>query len=165
MMKYLYILRHGKAIAQESSIDDHSRPLTPRGIRDSHRAGTFIKNNYILPDLIISSTASRAKMTAENTAHSCGYQGTIELKRTLYLCSANTYLKTLQKISDNIHCVLLVGHNPGMEKLVKTLAGHYEEFPTAALATFELSIHHWSEVLTKKPVNLHALWRPKEHAR
>ena len=68
----------------------------------------------------------------------------------LYGADANELLARLRHVPAAIGSVLLVGHNPGIEDLARTLAGDAlaleEKFPTAALADLRLPIRTWAEL-------------------
>ena len=83
-MKTLLILRHAKAVSKNPSLSDHDRPLDKLGENDALHMGKLMKDKDIIPSFIISSTALRAKTTAELVAKGCGYQGDIVLNQSLY---------------------------------------------------------------------------------
>ena len=76
-MKTLLVLRHAKSSWNDSALKDHERPLNDRGKRDAPRMGQLLNDHKLTPDLIISSTAKRARKTAKKVADSCGYQGEV----------------------------------------------------------------------------------------
>lgn len=161
-MKTLLILRHAKSSWDDSGLDDHDRPLNKRGLRTAPLMGELIRAENIVPDLILSSTARRARETAYIVGENCGYDKAVELNSSLYPTSAPTCLNLLAEVDDANNNVLLVGHNPGLEHLVEHFAGHYERLPTATLVQFGFEIESWSDLsdqTTAIPVNL---WRPKE---
>jgi phosphohistidine phosphatase len=67
-MKTLFILRHAKSSWKEQDLPDHDRPLNKRGKKDAPRMGKLLTDEDLIPDLIMSSTAARAKKTAELVA-------------------------------------------------------------------------------------------------
>ncbi len=77
-MKTLLVLRHAKSSWKDSGLADHDRPLNKRGKHDAPRMGTLLAKEDLVPDLIISSSAKRAKSTAEAVAMNCGYDGEIQ---------------------------------------------------------------------------------------
>ena len=83
-MKTLLLLRHAKSSWKESSLTDHDRPLNDRGQRDAARMGQLLTDEDLLPDLILLSTATRARTTAELVAASSGFDGEIRLDGELY---------------------------------------------------------------------------------
>ena len=83
-MKTLLILRHAKSSWKEQDLQDHDRLLNKRGKNDAPRMGKLLKDENLIPDLIMSSTAVRAKKTAELVAKACKYKGKIVLNHSLY---------------------------------------------------------------------------------
>ena len=63
-MKNLMIMRHGKSDWDAGVLGDHDRPLANRGIVSAERMGEVIRDLGIIPGLVISSTAVRARATA-----------------------------------------------------------------------------------------------------
>ena len=125
--------------------------------------GHLIRDQNLVPDEIVSSTAVRARTTAEAAAEACGYAGELTLTDELYLATAGEILRYAQERTDESYeRVMLVGHNPGMEDLVGMLSGRRETFPTAALAVFELEIDRWAKLELGVHTKLQNLWRPKE---
>lgn len=162
MSKTVLILRHAKSSWSNTALSDHDRPLKARGERDAPRMGRLLREQGLLPDLIITSTARRARDTAELVAQGAGYEGEVEETRSFYHAPPRAYLERLRALPPEIGCVLLVGHNPGMEELVKVLAGVAERFPTAALANVALPITSWDQLTPRTGGQLLHLWRPKE---
>ena len=52
-MKTLLLLRHAKSRAKETSVPDKMRPLSDRGKYDIYKMTKFLKNNKLIPSLII----------------------------------------------------------------------------------------------------------------
>lgn len=161
-MKLLLILRHAKSSWKDRSLDDHDRPLNKRGRRDAPRMGRLLRQEDLLPDLILSSTAVRARTTAEIVADTSRYEGALELTPELYGAEPEVYISLLGRLDDDYHNVMVVGHNPGLEQLLHTLTGTEESLPTAALAKIELEIDAWSALDRSRRGSLVQLWRPKE---
>jgi phosphohistidine phosphatase len=161
-MKELLLLRHAKSSRDEPDLDDHERPLNERGERDAPRMGRWLRHQRILPDRIVSSTAVRARATAQKLAAACGYAGEIGLTPRLYLAEPDECLAVLREIPDRDGSVLLVGHNPCFEDLVERLVGRPERMPTAALARIALPLGRWQDATLAVRGELLALWRPKE---
>ncbi len=160
-MKQLLILRHAKSSWQDSNLDDHDRPLNRRGQRDAPRMGRLLSDEGMVPDRIVSSTALRARTTAEEVAAAGGYRGAVTLSRELYLASPREFLRLLREVDDACTSVLVVGHNPGMEELVLALTGEDETMPTAALARVDLPIDSWNGLRSGVRGRLVGVWRPK----
>lgn len=162
-MKELLILRHAKSSWDDSSVDDHERPLNSRGERDAPRMGELIRDEQITPDLIITSDAVRAATTAEAVASATGYAGAIVREPRLYLAGSDDIIRLLRELTDdNTTRVMIVGHNPGLEQLVSQLTGERHDFPTAALAQVVLPIDIWRNLGPETEGSLANFWRPKE---
>ena len=162
-MKTLLLLRHAKSSWKDDSITDHERPLNKRGKKTAPLMGHLLRENNLVPELIVSSTAVRARTTAEAAAEACGYPGEVIVTDELYLATAGEILKYAQDRTEaTLGRIMLVGHNPGMEELVNILSGQREPFPTAALAVFELGIDSWRKLELGIEVELENVWRPRE---
>ena len=161
-MKTVLILRHAKSSWKHPDLDDHDRPLNRRGLRDAPRIGRLIAGADLVPDLIFSSSAVRARTTAEAVAAESGYTGPIEIKRELYLAEPSVYLELLAGLDDRFGRVMVVGHNPGMADLVEELTGTFDAFPTAALAHVRLPIEGWQAAYARLRGELIDLWQPRE---
>ncbi len=122
--------------------------------------GEHLQQANLQPELIISSTAKRARKTASKVAQQCGYQGVIELQGTLYLAPPDAYVETLRNVDDSVNRVMVVGHNPGLEQLLALLTGHHTPLPTATLAHVELDVARWRDMNTQTRGVLMDLWRP-----
>jgi phosphohistidine phosphatase len=162
-VKTLLVLRHAKSSWAEDGIDDHARPLNTRGERDAPRMGRLLKAQNLLPDLIISSDAVRARSTAEAVRAAAQVRKAIQLEPRLYHASAAEIIAVLRAVVDEAAAsVLIVGHNPGLEELLARLTGAHESFPTAALAHISLPIDRWSDLKSSTRGTLVELFRPKE---
>jgi phosphohistidine phosphatase len=150
-MKTLLILRHAKDLPKDSNLSDHDRPLDKAGEDDALRMGKLIKDKDIIPSIIISSSALRAKTTAQLVAKGCGYQGDIVLNSSLYEAKPKDYLDILDTLSDRYSSVLIVGHNPVIEETVQMLTGSPDvlAIPACAIAHFSLQIEKWSDFSSK----------------
>jgi phosphohistidine phosphatase len=161
-MKTLLILRHAKSSWSKPGLADIDRPLNKRGKSDAPRVGSAIRKADLVPDLIISSPAIRARKTAVAVAEACGYEGEIEINDDFYPGDPESYIKTLQSLPDDTQSVMVVGHNPGLEELLETLTGESAALPTAALAQVRFPISNWLEVNDEPLGVLVNLWRVRE---
>jgi len=161
-MKTLLVLRHAKSSWNDPALDDHERPLNKRGRRDAPRMGELVREYGLIPDVIISSDAVRARVTAEAVAEAARYAGEIRLDPHLYLACPADILSLLATVRENAGPVMIVGHNPGLEKLVEQLTGDRQDMPTAALAQIGLPIDQWRDLKRSTRGTLVGLWRPEE---
>ena len=161
-MKTLLVLRHAKSSWNDPALDDHERPLNDRGLRDAPRMGELVREYGLIPDVVLSSDAVRARLTAEAVADVAGYAGEILLDPRLYLAGPTDILSLLPSVRENAETVMIVGHNPGLEQLVEQLTRKRHDLPTAALAQIDLPIEQWRDLTLSTRGTLMGLWRPKE---
>ena len=150
--KELLLLRHGKSDWNTDSTDFY-RTLNNRGKRNAQQMGEWLDDQSLPPDLIISSPATRALTTAEIVSLAMGITvDSIETDKSIYEASLSDLQHALSQIPDSVHRLLMVGHNPGFEYLVHSLAPNIPTatngnlMPTATLAYFQLD-SQWSTVI------------------
>ena len=161
-MKTLLVLRHAKSSWKDDSLADHDRPLNKRGKQEAPIMGKLIRDMDLVPDLIFSSTAKRARSTVELVVEESGYEGDVVYSRELYAADSEATIKSLSELADEYDRVMVVGHNPGLEQLVEELTGEYQPLSTASLALVQLPIQSWAELLGEDKGKLENIWRPKE---
>ena len=169
-MHSLYLMRHAKSDWHSSARSDFERPLNQRGAKDAVRMGQWFQQQNIVPGLILSSPAERAKQTAMAVAEAMGIASDeIQFQRDLYLADRATLLKMLYRVPEQTESVLLVAHNPGLDDLVEWLApeptplsASGKLMTTAAVAVFEVP-ESWAK-LKRNTAFLRHLLRPKELA-
>ena len=161
-MKTLLLLRHAKSSWKDGDLDDHDRPLNKRGKREAPRMGQLLRDEKLLPDLILCSSAKRCRKTAEHVIAASGYRGEMRVTGELYEADAGKLRLVLAGVPDEAAVVLLIAHNPGLEELLDSQVGVYTPLTTAALAQLELPIHHWWELNDKTRARLVNLWQPRE---
>ncbi|MBL1082963.1 histidine phosphatase family protein [Streptomyces actinomycinicus] len=141
-LRRLVVLRHAKS-AWPEGVEDHRRPLAPRGLRDAPAAGRALAAAGSLPDLALCSTAVRARRTWEMAAAEWATPPTVRYDRRLYGAGVPELLEVVRETPPEVETLLVVGHNPGLEELVQELAEDglddtlervREKFPTAAIA-------------------------------
>lgn len=166
-MKSLLLMRHAKSSWDDPTLDDHERPLKSRGRRASQRMGQLLVDRALIPDIVVCSTAVRARQTWELLAVRLAAlpvaQPRVEFESRLYHCPPATFGEVLSELASSVEMALLIGHNPGLEDWLLQLLGRNEIFPTAALAHLLFECDDWSDVAQKSPgVRLAHIWRPRE---
>lgn len=124
----LYIVRHGKASQDSPSGADHDRPLKERGRRQSAWLGETIASASVRPAKILTSDIDRAMETARII------QGILEVpleidERLRIDLPPGRALGAIDH--QNEPALMLVGHNPQLSLLVRSLTG----IATAVLRT------------------------------
>lgn len=150
-MKSLYLVRHAKSSWDQVALDDFERPLTDRGHRNAIMLGKLLKEQKIIPDLLISSPANRAAMTARLISEQIKYLlSDIIFDPKIYLASTSLLYDILRTLKNEYEQVMIVGHNPGLTSLVNDLADEdVPNLPTCSIYGLRLKIKSWSE-LSKK---------------
>jgi phosphohistidine phosphatase len=154
-MKTLYLLRHAKSDWGDPGLDDHDRPLAPRGERAATVMGVHYAQQQYQPTLVLCSSARRTRQTLETLLPHLPGDPELVVEQRIYLASCGQLLSRLQEICDGQSRVLLVGHNPGIADLARTLAGSGERaslrrlaarFPTAASAVCGFDLECWRDL-------------------
>lgn len=157
-MQELILLRHAEALPASSGDEDLHRSLSPRGEQEALAAGRWLAAHGVRPDRLLCSPAQRARRTAELAAKAVAPDGAIGLAQDIYDATPGELLALLDQHAD-ARCVLLVGHNPGIERLVALMVdGRSDDFrgmPPAGLAVL-----HLQGVLEPGNARLDAFWSP-----
>jgi len=161
-MKTLFILRHAKSSWDNASLSDFDRQLNERGLQAAPLMGNVMRTNQFQPALILSSPAKRAEQTAILVKEAAGFGGEIKYEKRIYEASPATLLEIVAEQNNRLESVMLVGHNPGLENLIRALTGEMQPMPTAALAVIDLETNKWSELNSSTNGKLRTLIRPKE---
>ena len=160
-MKRLLVLRHAKSSWADTSLDDWQRPLNDRGRRDAPRVGAWLRDRSLVPDLIVTSDAVRARETAAAVATAAGYTREIVVEPPLYHATPADAVAVLKSLGNQTaRTVLVVGHNPGLEGLVSRLSGEHHDLVTAALVELAVPIDRWSELDVTIAATIGETWQP-----
>lgn len=170
VMKTLHLLRHAKSSRDDPKLDDHDRPLSPRGIEDAMAVAEHCATAGLQPDLILCSSALRTRATLGLLIPYLPPVPRIEIEPGLYLASLPELLTRVRAVDDGVSNLLVIGHNDGLHEFAAALAGSgdakllarlREKFPTAALASFGLALGGWRG-LTAGAGELTGLVTPKD---
>lgn len=154
-MPRLFLLRHAKSDRSDGSMDDHDRPLAPRGRRAAPAMAAYMESEGLVPRIVLCSTATRARETWKLMADRLGKDATVIYDEELYGASRPEILQVLDRLDDEASPALVVGHNPGIEVTARALADSGDgealermnaKFPTAALAVLEVDQRTWTEL-------------------
>ena len=155
-MKQLTILRHAKSSWDKPEQDDFDRPLNDRGRKAAARMGRELEKRGMRFDVVLASPAARVRETLDGLAKRHGhFDPDIRFEKALYLADSATLLDQLKSLSDDVRAPMLVGHNPGLERLILLLTADdgkglrervAEGYPTGALAVIDLPAARWSGV-------------------
>ena len=148
------LLRHAKSSWDQPDLADHERPLTERGVRAAGLIGRYLGERGASVDLVLCSTAVRARQTFDHVLGSIG-RPEVRFESDIYGADAASLIGMLRELTDPIRSVLVVGHNPAMHELAVLLVGDgnaaareslRERFPTGALATISAPPGSWRDL-------------------
>ena len=146
-MKTLLFLRHGKSDWSADFEHDHERPLKKRGVKAAKRMGQFLAQAGPVPDRVVTSTAVRAKTTAELAKEAGGWGAPLRETRALYEAGPEDLLREVRAEADDAETLMLVGHEPTWSSTVsRCIGGGDVRFPTAALARVDFDVERWADV-------------------
>lgn len=143
-LKRLMLLRHAKS-DWHGDVADHERPLSGRGHRDAPLIGRWMVEHDAVPDLILTSTALRARQTCIWVCQELGEKApTPRLEPKLYAATATEMLTVINHVPDTATSVLVIGHLPGIQNLAMRLASVNSDED----AVVDLASHYPSAGLT-----------------
>lgn len=164
-MKTLYLLRHAKSDSEGWSGQDFERPLNERGKHACTAMAAHLREQGILPGIVLCSTAVRARETLAGIARVLDWPGAegrpaFVFRDELYLASQNELMAEVRGLDDCAPSAMVIGHNPGLEVFAIEFAqggakgsGDRDAFealerkyPTAALATLTFDLDRWRDL-------------------
>lgn len=144
MSRELWLLRHGQA-EHNGNINDSDRRLTAKGEQEVKRVGQWLQQAHLCPDVLLTSPATRAYMTAHIIADALAWNEIkLQQDKRLYFEGMESIKTLLSELPASLARVLIVGHNPDFTELVVDLVGNdklpavEELMPTATLVRLQL---------------------------
>src|ERR1700730_11813916 len=95
--KQLFLLRHAKSSWDDPGLDDHARPLAPRGRRATGLIAQHLGSAQIAPPLVLCSSARRTREPLDAVAPS----GETVIEPELYGANASAVLERLQRVPED----------------------------------------------------------------
>lgn len=151
-MKQLVLVRHAKSSWEMGDVTDFNRSLNDRGLRDAPEMAARLKKRSITPDLIISSSAVRAKTTATIFKEILQIpDASFQLDDELYLAEYTYFMKLVAECSDDIHSLMLFSHNPGITAFAYLISSkinvRIDDMPTCGIFGVQFETDHWKDFL------------------
>ena len=152
MAKRLVLVRHAKSSWADPDLADHDRPLKGRGRRAAGVVGRYLRDAALLPDLVLCSSATRARETLALLELPAATD--VRIEDELYGATADDLLARLRTVPPTVGSVLVIGHNPAVEELMWMLVDRGDRlpdrlpdrFPTAAVAEVRFPAASWQEL-------------------
>jgi phosphohistidine phosphatase len=147
MLRYLYLLRHAQSADKQIGQTDKERALTPIGLMEARAVGIFFKEKSLIPELIITSSALRAKTTSQTVAKILNYDvEKIVTEDCLYEATISTFSQILSKLDYQIKNVLLVGHNPVLTFFADSIIDQQNSLRPAEVLVLKSKAANWIDV-------------------
>ncbi|HXW33262.1 MAG TPA: histidine phosphatase family protein [Acidimicrobiales bacterium] len=177
--RHLWVLRHAKAEAALPGESDHPRKLTDRGKRQARKVrsegvGLATAAGAPLPGIVLTSSAARARETAELVLPALG-GAELEEEPSLYGADPDDVIELVRNRDDDSDSVMVVGHNPTLEDLVFMLVGGmrdesdsagarpFEGLRTGDLAVVLVDIASWSRLHIGTDAHIECAYSPHGH--
>ncbi|MET7379671.1 histidine phosphatase family protein [Streptomyces sp. NPDC005526] len=164
----IVLFRHAKA--DWPQVSDHERPLAERGRMDAAVAGRKLADSGLPFDLALCSTSVRTRETWKLAVHELPHRPKTVYEERIYEASPGELISVLNETPDDVHTVILIGHNPGVQGLAEVLSDSAEPearewmrrrgFPAAAFAV--LSFDGSWKSLEPATASLDSYWAPSE---
>lgn len=139
-MKQLLVMRHGKSDWHAGATTDHGRPINDRGVASAVAMGRLLTDAGLVPDGVLSSSALRARTTAELATEAGEWPVTVDATDGFYEASVDDVLARLSLVGDEVDRLLVVGHQPTWGALVWRLTGGAVAMRTATVAVVDLHL-------------------------
>lgn len=156
-MKTLIVFRHAQA-EHPSDVQDHERPLTKQGVREARRMGRLLRG--LQPELVLCSTALRARSTNEEALVAAQLSPSVQELSQLYDSDVPQHFDAMCRVDGSINRLMIVGHNPTLERLVSQLASRPIVMRTGTLAVVAIPAQSWQVVDPSLPGTLVGLFDP-----
>jgi phosphohistidine phosphatase len=170
-MLQLLLLRHAKSSWGDPGLDDRDRKLSARGKAAAQAMGRTMRQRKLVPDLVLCSPARRARDTWSLAAEELKVAPRLQSEEDVYdFGNGGKLVDLIRAKGGKAKSLLLVGHNPSMERLAQRLSGKGDKklrerlekkYPTGALSVFEADIPSW-EAFADEVFALTHFIRPKD---
>lgn len=146
-MKSIYLVRHAKAGWHDPSMPDFKRPLTNRGHAEAEAMSAHLLSQEIVPEMLVSSPATRALETAEIFADTLGFdRSCIRENIGIYEGGLEELASIVRSLPDGYDAVMIFGHNPVISSFIDWLTGKpAESMETCGVAKIDLECRKWKE--------------------
>ncbi len=148
MERKLFIIRHGKSSWDNEGLDDFDRPLAERGIRSANDMAQRLNELGQVPELILSSPASRALNTALIMSGIWGLEASaLQIHDPIYMAYVSEIEQVVAEVPSEIQNLAIFGHNPSFTMYAnKFLEEQLDNLPTAGVVIVTLDARGWNGI-------------------
>jgi phosphohistidine phosphatase len=160
IMRRVIVVRHAESEPESDGLGDHGRTLHARGRRDAARVGARLRELGWVPQVVVSSDATRTRETWEHMAAALGSAPAVTFTRDLYLMGIDEIRAVLHDLRAEVDTAMVLGHNPGWEDAVHALCGVRARMMPCAAALLRAPADAWPDVAARSSWTLDELVRP-----
>jgi phosphohistidine phosphatase len=167
----LLLFRHAKSAWDDPNLEDFERPLNQRGRSAALLMGRLLEERGLIPDVVLCSAAKRARESLGLARAEWSPSPEVKEVAEIYRLMPSDYFDLIQQNGAGASRLMVVGHNPAMERTAQLLAGSGDEdtrnllaegFPTAAVAVLGFdAATNWAEIEAGQG-RLTAFFRPRD---
>lgn len=159
----LILMRHAKSDWTIQVPTDHERPLNKRGRREAPRIGSRLVTLGWVPELILSSDATRTRETCQLVLQEFGPSPHLILLESLYHGGPREIANAILDTGHFCNPIMVVGHNPGWEEAVCCWSDQSIQMTTSNAALLEIEAIDWRAAMhSNHQWILRDVLRPKE---
>lgn len=146
-MKILLLVRHAKSVNHFTASSDFERGLNEKGIKDATEMAKRLVRENIRIDQFVSSTAVRARSTAEIFINQYNRKkDEILLIPELYHSSPVVFEQVISTLDDQFDHVAIFAHNPGITDFASSLTTiHISNMPTSSVFGVTSPMKSWQD--------------------
>lgn len=144
-MKELYLIRHAEA-ESPLGLPDFDRPLSSHGRHTAEQLARAEAHVLANAEAVFASASLRTMQTAQLVAQTAGLWAEVQSERFMYMAQADQILDWLAAQPDDLGAVLLVGHNPTMYELARSLGVRIDGFPKGGMVAMRFKTKHWADI-------------------
>lgn len=146
-MKTLVLVRHAKSSWDDFSLQDEDRPLTDRGKKNAADMAKRLKKKGMSIDAILTSSAKRAKATAEYFADELDVpKKKFIVVPELYMAGHNAFVESIRQAPRKADVVAVFSHNNGITEFANRLcATRIDHMPTCSVFAVKIDLKDWAD--------------------
>lgn len=147
-MKRIILNRHAKSDWDNPKLTDYERVLSKRGLSDAPLMAKKFAERNIPVDFLYSSSAVRAKTTAEYFIKELKLsENNYSFEREIYGSGISFIRTNTPNLSNQVNCVMYFGHNPDFTSLITYFSGEViGNLPTCGIAVIKFDIDYWTQI-------------------
>lgn len=154
LSRRLFLLRHAEA-DRPAATHDHERPLSEQGRDDAAAMGVYMAGAGLVPQCALVSTSLRTRSTWSLVQRALPELVPAVFESRIYESTADNILSAIRATSSQHDSLIVVGHNPGMQRLALYLTGRadrnafarlHNDYPPGSLAVIDFEVAGWADI-------------------